>query len=34
VNKVGIGSLRRREGIGLVQETADGDTGHGLVSRP
>src|SRR5215475_9550910 len=23
-----IGRLRRREGVGLVQEAADGDTGH------
>ena len=28
MHEVGIGRLRRREGVGLVQEAANGDTGH------
>ena len=32
MDEIGIGRLRRREGIGLVQEAADGDTGHQEVS--
>ncbi|OIQ71875.1 hypothetical protein GALL_465060 [mine drainage metagenome] len=28
MHEIGIGSLRRRKGVGLVQEAANGDTGH------
>jgi hypothetical protein len=33
VNEIGIGGLCRREGVGLVQKTADGDTGHRFSQR-
>ena len=32
MHEIGIGRLGRREGVGLVQEAANGDAGHQYVS--
>jgi hypothetical protein len=32
MHKVVISRLRRRDGVGLVQEAANGDAGHSSVS--